>query len=175
MSIFVPNAVMPSLMPNGILLFPELQTEGSDRTSPVKINSRSPTWQIFSDNIDCYEVNFRVNPVLEAGNMKEPVICGALELVVENESPLSSLGMLGPKTMNVCLVAGLEPLPPNPFGTPGLYSVPWYAFEETDKVEAGDLDRVKDKSTRLTELMKPFGMKAEFGFILVQGADGNGL
>ncbi|KAJ6789566.1 hypothetical protein PWT90_07717 [Aphanocladium album] len=170
MSIFVPNTVMPSLMPNGILLFPELQAEGgggSSSSSPVKIASRSPTWQIFSDNIDCYEVNFRVNPVLEAGRrLTEPVICGALELVLENQSPLSSLGMLGPKTMNVCLVAGLEPLPANPFGTPGLYAVPWYAFEETDKVEAGDLDRVKDKSTRLTELMKPFGVKAEFGYIV---------
>ncbi|TQV90555.1 ankyrin repeat-containing protein [Cordyceps javanica] len=176
-SVFVPSTVdgAPSLTPNGILLFPELQDAergggggggGSlGRASLVRVVSRSPTWQIFSDKIDCYEVNFRVNPVPPVGAMTGPVVCGALELLLDRDTPLSSLGVVGPRTTRVCLVAGLEPPPPNPFGTPGLYAVPWYAFEEPARVEAGDLEGAKDPTTRITELARPFGVRAEFGFI----------
>lgn len=179
-SIFVPTTLTPPLTPNGILLFPELQDEGGGGGSPgraatVRVASRSPTWQIFSENIDCYEVNFRVNPVPTVGDMTGAVVCGAVELLLDHDSPLASLGgslasMVGGKrperTTRVCLVAGLEPLPANPFGTPGLYAVPWHAFEEPSKVESGELDGVKDKKTRALELMRPYGVRVEFGFIV---------
>ncbi|KAJ4148408.1 hypothetical protein LMH87_002879 [Akanthomyces muscarius] len=176
MSIFVPTTLAPSLTPNGILLFPELQDEGggSGRATAVRVASRSPTWHVFSENIDCYEVNFRVNPVPAVENMTGPVVCGAVELLLDHDSPLAGLGgplagMVGgraKKATRVCLVAGLEPLPANPFGTPGLYAVPWHAFEEPSKVESGDLDGVKDKNTRALELMQPYGVRVEFGFIV---------
>ncbi|EGX87908.1 ankyrin repeat-containing protein, putative [Cordyceps militaris CM01] len=168
-SVFVPSTVAPALTPNGILLFPELHDEGAGRaSSPLRVVSRSPTWQIFSDKIDCYEVNFRVNPVPPVESMTGPVVCGALELLLDRDAPLASFGMGRPRTTRVCLVAGLEPLPANPFGTPGLYAVPWYAFEEPDRVEAGDLDGVKDRSRRVLELVQPFAVKAEFEFITLQ-------
>ncbi|TFB00253.1 hypothetical protein CCMA1212_007948 [Trichoderma ghanense] len=70
----------------------------------------------------------------------EPMILGSLELEIN----LSH----GWNLWHVCLVTGLEPLPPNPVGTPSLYTAPWYAFVDKDKMSAGRLDDVLVKENR---------------------------
>lgn len=170
-SVFVPSSVMPSLMANGILFHPAIGTPSSytggfGGGDVVRVESRSPTWQIFVDEAiighppESYEINFSLSPVPAVAEMKEAVVCGALRLVFEGGGGL----LLRNRTSRTCLVAGLEPLLANPFGTPALYAVPWYAFEELDRVDAGDFARVKDAVARRQVWGPSPGIRGEFRF-----------
>lgn len=96
-----------------------------------------------SDASETFVMNFDHTSDLGATEPAQPTILGHLELEIKQNN--------GWNSWRTCLVIGLEPHPPNPFGTPSLYTVPWYAFEKKDKVAAGELDDVMARENRVME------------------------
>lgn len=170
--VFVPHKLSPPRSPQGILFHPEMTFayRSLDPGTGVSVNvlSQPSNWLLYDETrIDSstaralavdgaekhdspgptstrlrtksYVLTFDKSP--DPKSITEPTMLGALELYVTLR--FRSL----PKY--VCLVMGLEPLPPNPFGTPPLYTVPWYAFiDKEDKVLAGGLNDVLAKENR---------------------------
>ncbi|UKZ79658.1 hypothetical protein TrVFT333_007418 [Trichoderma virens FT-333] len=90
------------------------------------------------DKKELYVLNFDYSSDLGVTEPTMAKMLGSLELKIPHNYDY----------WKVCLITGLEPLPPNPFGTPSLYTVPWYAFETKNKVMAGMLDNVLNKERR---------------------------
>lgn len=150
--IFVAHNYVETKPPGGVIFHPVLHNLQSWYS--VQVCARSPMWHYFSNNsrpdgkgseTDVYEINFEVDPVPAVGDLSEPKVCGVLDIkITRNE---------GLREWRTCLVAGVEPLPSNPFETPALYFVPWCAFEQQDKVVDGKFEHVLNKATRKTEWM----------------------
>ncbi|KAH0491242.1 hypothetical protein TgHK011_002680 [Trichoderma gracile] len=186
--VFVPHKLSPPRSPRGILFHPEVALAFSrlplDLGTGVTVNvlSQPPGWLFYDERrIDrntaralaafrgerphslrlhltdlrtkSYVLTFD-NP-LDPLSIIEPTILGSLELEIN-----LSHGM---NLWHVCLVTGLEPLPLNPFGTPSLYTVPWYAFVDKDDVTGGRLDEVLIEENRRTKkLLSGRLLRAQF-------------
>jgi hypothetical protein len=142
--IFVPHKYMTTRPPGGLIFHPEISHPQS--TFKLEVLSRSPTWQYFigmkGGSVErSYEINFEQNPIPAVHELKEPRILGTIHVEVEK-------GDKKKKSKSLCLVAGLEPLPENPFGTPALYFVPWCGFEDQSKIAHAEFDGVLDTTVR---------------------------
>ncbi|CAM1506860.1 Fc.00g065010.m01.CDS01 [Cosmosporella sp. VM-42] len=158
--IFVPHDEPEIRYPKGIIFHPRIRCS-EESPYRVEVCSRSPTWQLFhqeatrqSSPTESYEINFDLAPAPLVEELTEPKVLGALELYVE--------AIYGSQPLTICLVTGLEPLPPNPFGTPSLYFTPWYAFEEKAEVAKGDFAGALDKTRRKDRLQLLHTLTASF-------------
>lgn len=158
--IFVPHSEPEVKYPKGMIFHPSVKsTEHSSYR--VQVCSRSPTWQFFYKEptrqvkgSESYEINFDLAPAPSLEELKEPKVLGALELYLE--------AAYGSQCLEICLVTGLEPLAPNPFGTPALYFAPWYAFEDKTKVAKGDFAGALDKEQRMDRLQMEHVLTVSF-------------
>ncbi|GJN77985.1 hypothetical protein PLIIFM63780_001478 [Purpureocillium lilacinum] len=143
--ISVPHNCMAALPPSGILFDPQVEYSGNLPVQvTVNVTSRSPTWQYFAtptlpDSRELYEINFNLVSVPNVDQLKAPTVFGVLELDISTASVGDDL---------CCLVAGVEPTDPNPFGTPALYFVPWCAFESRRSVVDSSFEHVMNRSSR---------------------------
>ncbi|KAM6486119.1 heterokaryon incompatibility protein-domain-containing protein [Trichoderma sp. SZMC 28011] len=167
--IFVPHSLSTLRAPRGILFHPTVKEQSHSQRPQdslvVDVLTQPSEWLYFDERshdgsiaspgqanhdffdilsslqrVQSYVLNFKPFSDLGVTEPTQATILGSLELEIKQQS--------GWNSWHVCLVTGLEPLPPNPFGTPSMYTVPWYAFETKAKVMAGDLDAVLDKKTR---------------------------
>ncbi|KAK5990741.1 Vegetative incompatibility protein HET-E-1 [Cladobotryum mycophilum] len=136
--IYVPHHLPVPRSPQGVVFYPAIAPP-DDASFKVNVVSRSPTWQYFVDQSDSYVLSFETTPVPGVEELKEAMMIGNIELEISD----------GWNSWNVCLVIGLEPLPPNTFDTPALYVAPWYAFETQSRVAAGDFEEVLHTDTRM--------------------------
>ncbi|EGR51183.1 uncharacterized protein TRIREDRAFT_45503 [Trichoderma reesei QM6a] len=149
--VFVPHKLSPPRTPRGILFHPEVAFSRLplDLGTGVTVNvlSQPSDWLFYDEmRIDRNTARALASYVLTFDKSSDPIsvtepnILGSLELEID-----LSHGM---NRWHVCLVTGLEPLPANPFGTPSLYTVPWYAFVDKEEVSAGRLGDVLIKENR---------------------------
>lgn len=156
--IFVPHSLSTRRSPRGMLFHPEVVPLYHDKPFMINVLSNDSEWfheskgtsantlagsltrrgsaltaheEPPSDASETFVLNFDHTSDLGATEPAQPTILGLLELEIKQGS--------GWNSWRTCLVIGLEPHPPNPFGTPSLYTVPWYAFEKRDKVATGEM------------------------------------
>ncbi|KAL7900143.1 heterokaryon incompatibility domain-containing protein [Trichoderma sp. SZMC 28014] len=166
--IFVPHNLSTRRSPRGILFHPEVvplhhdkpfiigvlsndsdwlfdePASASANTFPGSLNRRGSSLEgTPSDASGTYVLSFDPGSDLGATEPTQPTKLGVLELEIKQYG--------GWNSWRTCLVIGLEPHPPNPLGTPSLYTVPWYAFVKKDKVAAGQLDDVLAREDRVME------------------------
>lgn len=166
--IFVPHSLSTRRSPRGILFHPEAAPLYHDKPFMIDVLSNNSEWFLDvskstpantfagslnrrgsvleeppSDASETFVLNFDPDSDLGATEPAQPTILGFLELEIKQYG--------GWNSWRTCLMIGLEPHPPNPFGTPSLYTVPWYAFEKKDKVAAGQLDDVLARENRVME------------------------
>ncbi|KAM4059817.1 enoyl-(Acyl carrier protein) reductase [Hirsutella rhossiliensis] len=147
-----PNTKL-GLPPSGILFDLHLADGDAARRplhpAPVRVISRSPTWQHFADHSnasssgDLFEINFDLVTVPSVQELQAPKVFGVLELDLGRRDA-------GAEATCYCLVVGLEPLAPNPFDTPALYFAPWCAFESRRRIADSRFERVLEPSERQT-------------------------
>ncbi|KAM5355907.1 hypothetical protein ACJ41O_002553 [Fusarium nematophilum] len=142
----------------GVIFRPDVKGLGGAANSTVRVRSRSPTWQLWANmserasrSSDSYEINFDLAPAPALGTLNKPIVLGVLELD------------LGSSDSTQCLVTGLEPLLTNPFHTPPLYFLPWYAFEEQFRIARQDFSGVLEEEKRRLEWRVPEVVKATIG------------
>ncbi|KAL7946034.1 hypothetical protein V8C42DRAFT_357609 [Trichoderma barbatum] len=168
--LFIPHNLSTTRAPRGILFHPEVKERSVQPKDSllVEVLSQPAEWLCYDERwpnrrisnvltpdqnehdfpeeewphirVKSYVLNFNHSSDLGVTEPTKSTILGSLELEIKQQS--------GWNSWHVCLITGLEPLPPNPFGTPSLYTVPWYAFETKANVMAGDLDHVLDKEKR---------------------------
>lgn len=166
--IFVPHSLSRRRSPRGILFHPEVvplyhdkpfmigvlsndtdwlfdePTSASANTFPGSLNRRgSVLEEAPSDASGTFVLSFDPDSDLGATEPAQPTKLGVLELEIKQYG--------GWNSWRTCLIIGLEPHPPNPLGTPSLYTVPWYAFVKKDKIAAGQLDDVLAREDRVME------------------------
>ncbi|RFU81841.1 hypothetical protein TARUN_350, partial [Trichoderma arundinaceum] len=169
--LFIPHNLSARRSPRGILFRPEVAPLHPNDNFIVKVLSQPSSWLYFDERrpnmratkghaagqkargstgeelpyvrSESYVLNFEHSSDLGVTEPAQATILGTLELEI---TPVGGLN-----SWHVCLITGLEPLPPNPFGTPSLYTVPWYAFEKKATVAAGELDDVLLKGRRRKE------------------------
>lgn len=171
--LFVPHSLSATRSPRGILFHPEVATLHPKDKLIVDVLSQPSEWLLHDerrpnrptaralatgqneeDSLEkrlaylfsrakSYVLNFDHSSDLGVSEPTQVMILGSMELEIKQ--------LDGWNSWHVCLITGLEPLPPNPLGTPSLYTVPWYAFERKDKIVAGELDDVLVKERRQTE------------------------
>lgn len=167
--IFVPHRLSARRSPRGILFHPEVTRTSLHDPVDVNVLSQPSDWLFYDERrpnermakahaagqstresspgeelpyvrTKSYVLNFDHSSDLGVTEPTKPTILGSLELEIKKDN--------GWNTWEVCLLVGLEPLPANPFGTPSLYTVPWYAFAPKAKVAAGELDDELRKDKR---------------------------
>ncbi|KAF7542804.1 hypothetical protein G7Z17_g11258 [Cylindrodendrum hubeiense] len=160
--IFVPHNTPEIRYLKGMIFHPEMKDPEEESPYALHVRSRSPTWQYFYDmskefsgSPESYEINFDMAPGPTVEDLTSAKVLGVLELT------LSSVH--GSQPEGTCLVAGVEPLPPNPFGTAALYYLPWYAFETESRIAKSDFEGVLDKSQRQDHLKLPHTVRASIG------------
>lgn len=166
--IFVPNNLSTRLSPRGVLFHPEVEPLHHDKPFMIDVLSNNSAWFFYVSKStlanpvtgslhrrnsafeeppheagETFVLNFDHTSDLGATEPAQPIVLGFLELEIKQNG--------GWNSWRTCLVIGLEPHPPNPFGTPSLYTVPWYAFEKKDKVAAGELGDVLARENRAME------------------------
>ncbi|KAH7163123.1 heterokaryon incompatibility protein-domain-containing protein [Dactylonectria estremocensis] len=149
--IFVPHNAPEIRYLKGMIFHPEMKDPDEQSPYALQVRSRSPTWQYFYDmskefsgSPESYEINFDTAPGPSVEDLTSPKVLGVLEL--------SLTGVHGSQSERTCLVAGVEPLPSNPFGTAALYYLPWYAFENESRIAKNNFEGVLDKSQRRDSL-----------------------
>ncbi|UKZ53861.1 hypothetical protein TrVGV298_007663 [Trichoderma virens] len=165
--IFIPHNLSATRPPQGIIFYPQIDQDGSlqpKELPPVDVLWQSGEWMYFNEVLPTVKaavslggLRFDLPDDSSAYDKKELYVLNfdySSDLGVTEPTMAKMLGSLELKIPHnydywkVCLITGLEPLPPNPFGTPSLYTVPWYAFETKNKVMAGMLDNVLNKERR---------------------------
>ncbi|PTB39508.1 hypothetical protein M441DRAFT_59532 [Trichoderma asperellum CBS 433.97] len=166
--IFVPNSLSTRRSPRGVLFHPEVAPLYHDKPFMIDVLSNNSAWFFYVSKStlantvtgslhrrnsafeeppheagETFVLNFDHTSDLGATEPAQPIVLGFLELEIKQNG--------GWNSWRTCLVIGLEPHPPNPFGTPSLYTVPWYAFEKKDKVAAGELGDVLARENRAME------------------------
>ncbi|KAM0254902.1 hypothetical protein ACHAQJ_006339 [Trichoderma viride] len=170
--LFIPHNLSARRSPRGILFHPEVAAlYPKDPSLVINVLSQTSEWLYHDESrsnsritnayaadqsargptdeaspslrAESYVLNFEHTSDLGVTEPTEATILGSLELKISEAG--------GWNSWHVCLIIGLEPLPPNSLGTPSLYTVPWYAFEKKTKVAAGELDDVLLKENRLKE------------------------
>ncbi|KAH6898638.1 heterokaryon incompatibility protein-domain-containing protein [Thelonectria olida] len=160
--IFVPHEAPELRYLKGIIFHPEMKDPDEESPYAVRVRSRSPTWQYFYDVskefsgcAESYEINFDLAPGPTVEDLTSAKVLGVLELGFDS--------VHGSLPEGSCLVAGVEPLPPNPFGTAALYYMPWFAFETQSRVAQGDFGGVLDKTRRRDHVRLLHIVKASIG------------
>jgi hypothetical protein len=169
--LFIPHNLSARRSPRGILFHPEVAPLQSKDPFVINVLSQPSDWLYYDERrtnsriedayaadqsargsmderlsplrAESYVLNFDYTSDLGVTEPTEPIILGSIELEIKQGG--------GWNSWHVYLTTGLEPLPPNSFGTPSLYTVPWYAFEKKAKVAAGELDDVLLKENRRKE------------------------
>ncbi|KAL7935388.1 heterokaryon incompatibility domain-containing protein [Trichoderma chlorosporum] len=162
--LFIPHSLSALRSPRGIMFQPVVNDQENLRLKDsllVDVISQPSEWIFFEERsisigtestafpfetrhdftkVKSYVLNFDPSSDLGVTQPTQATVLGLVGLEVKQQS--------GWNSWHVFLVTGLEPLPPNLFGTPSLYTVPWYAFETKEKVMARELDAVLDKKKR---------------------------
>ncbi|KAL7925175.1 heterokaryon incompatibility domain-containing protein [Trichoderma austrokoningii] len=156
--IFVPHSLSTRRSPRGILFHPEVVPLYHDKPFNIGVLSQNSEWffdesksssssssantlpgsfhrrgsvlveEVPSDASETFVLSFDPDSDLGATEPTQPTVLGFLELEIKQHG--------GWNSWRTCLLIGLEPHPPNPLGTPSLYTVPWYAFGK--KGQLGD-------------------------------------
>ncbi|KAL7819939.1 HET domain-containing protein [Trichoderma gracile] len=186
--VFIPHKLSPPRSPQGMLFHPEVELAFSrlpldlETGVTVTVLSQPSDWLFYDerridrntaralaadkaerqDSLRLPSTGLRTKSyVLTFDNSSDPIN-------LTKSTILGSLGLEinlshGMNLWHVYLVTGLEPLPPNPFGTPSLYTVPWYAFVDKDDVTAGRPNEVWIKENRKTKkLLSGRLLRAQF-------------
>jgi hypothetical protein len=135
--IFVRQTPKESGVAAGIYFYPRVQLNAPVESQPgLLIQEQGDAWERWMDADKSkgyyYWISFqhededgRLQPgEIEAPSLRHRKVVGCFHICLTLGSG-DGLELYGESTY---LVVGLEPLPPNPFGTPPGYTRPWYAF-----------------------------------------------